>query len=109
MDLLKQYQLYSQTSFNNEKKLGEEELEVISGETFIKSSVETNDIKKRLLIFKNVHSLTEAKMLAKEYFPTKNEITSFNVCGGKCTIVNREKMFRITFDSRTEFISYSFE
>ena len=111
MNLLNQYQLYSSLSLETStKEIDEKDIRIISCNNIIESSpYETTDFKKRLLIFKNVMSISEAKIIAKKYFPTNNEVTIFSINGGKCTIVNREDLFRITYDTDLEFISYSFE
>ena len=110
MNLLNRYQLYSSLSLETStKEIEEKDIRIISYNNIEPSSYETTDFKKRLLIFKNVMSMSEAKIIAKKYFPTNNEVTTFTINGGKCTIVNREDMFRITYDTNIEFISYSFE
>ena len=66
------------------------------------------EFKERIQKFENVKSLAEAKELAQEIIPTVNEINRFYIDSAKCVIVNNDNMFRISFDTTEEFISYDF-
>ena len=67
-----------------------------------------NEFIERIGKFKKVKTLKEAKELASKIIPTANEINRFYIENAKCIIVNKEDMFRISFDTAEEFISYDF-
>ena len=58
--------------------------------------------------FTTVHTIAEARELAKKILPTKENISYFNVGNLKVTVVNRDDMFRLSIDSPEEFICYDF-
>ena len=62
----------------------------------------------RLKEFENIETIEEAKELAKKILPVANEINRFSVGDAKCTVINRDDLFRISFDTPDEFISYDF-
>lgn len=64
--------------------------------------------KQRLSEFKNIKTLEEAKVLMDKIMPVKLERTVFFVGDAKCTIISRNNMLRICYNSPTEFISYNF-
>lgn len=80
----------------------------------IQQSQESKDKEKveafleRIEPFSKLSTLEEAKDMAKRILPTKPEVTGFYVGNIKCTVVNREKEFRISVDSKEYFICYSF-
>ena len=81
----------------------------------IKKQIEENNLKKyeafkiRMEEFSKINSLEEAKALASKILPVAKEISHFNIGNAKCTIINRDDLFRISLDSSEEFTSYNFE
>ncbi len=67
-----------------------------------------DQFKKRIEQFMNIQTLEEAKELAVKILPTSKEISRFNIGEAKCTIINKEDIFRICLDSQEEFISFDF-
>lgn len=67
------------------------------------------EFKNRIKEFATVSTLEEAKELAAKILPVSQEINRFNIGNAKCTIVNRDNLFRISFDSDLEFIAYDFQ
>ena len=65
-------------------------------------------LKARIQQFDEVTSLEEAKELAKSSFRAEQEFQEFTAGNSKCTIVNKDDAFRISYDSKTDFISYDF-
>lgn len=63
----------------------------------------------RIAPFAEVKTLDEARELAKKILPTANEINRFYIGDAKCTIINKEDMFRVSVDGPSEFVSYNFE
>lgn len=66
------------------------------------------NFKTRLEQFSEVSSIEDAKALAQKILPVANETNVFRVGVGKCTIINKEDIFRICLDTADEFISYDF-
>ena len=64
--------------------------------------------KKRIEAFSEITTLEEAKALSEKTLPVANEITTFNIGNARCTVVNKENLFRISLDTQDEFISYDF-
>lgn len=65
--------------------------------------------KERIAEFANVSTLEEAKELAKQILRlTDKDIYEFNIGNSTCVVVNKDDMFRISLNSRDEFISYDF-
>ena len=64
--------------------------------------------KNRLLEFKKVSSLEDAKELLQKTMPTVLERTTFYIGDAKCSIINSSKRIKICFDSKEELISYDF-
>lgn len=67
-----------------------------------------NSLKQRVMQFEAISTKKEAIELSERIMPVKNGITSFTAGMGKCTVINRADLFRITLDSPKEFISYNF-
>jgi len=67
------------------------------------------EFKQQLEPFKEIATIEEAKELALQIMPLDKEINEIDIGNAKCTIVNRNDMFRISLDSEFEFISYDFE
>lgn len=67
-----------------------------------------NEFKKRIEAFNTIETIEEAKELSEKILPVSNEKTTFRVGNGKCTIINRDTLFRISLNSQDEFISYDF-
>lgn len=74
-----------------------------------KENAKIENFKNRIKAFENVSSLSEAKELAVDILRINEEKSSFSVAGAKCFVINTDELFRISFDSPNEFISYSFE
>ena len=51
--------------------------------------------------------ISEAKNLAKQIFHINNELSYINFDNAKCVIVYSATLFRITFESDSEFACYS--
>ena len=66
------------------------------------------NFKQRLSEFKKIKTLEEAKILMDKIMPVRLERTVFFVGDAKCTIINKNNLLRICYDSPTEFISYNF-
>lgn len=62
----------------------------------------------RMESFKNFKTIDEAKEFAKKFLPVASEVNRFQVGNAKCIVINKEDMFRISFDSEHDFISYDF-
>lgn len=67
------------------------------------------NLKDRVMKFKEVSSLADAKLLASETFRISSDFTEFSVSNAKCTIINKDNLFRISLNTSEEFISYNFE
>jgi len=67
------------------------------------------NFKSRLDAFKKIGTKEEARELAKKIMPVNNERTVFRIGEAKCIVINKEKVFRITFKTKTEFISFNFQ
>ena len=65
--------------------------------------------KERIQAFANVKTIDEARELIKKILPVANKINKFKIGNAVCTVINDEKMLRISIDAETEFISYNFE
>ena len=65
-------------------------------------------LKERIKKFSELTTLEDAKELAKTEFRAEKELQEFFVAGVSCVIVNRENMFRISYDSANEYICYDF-
>jgi len=114
---------HAQTSDYNMKKVSNEDYSMrkTSGEVntyttmFFQKSIDEQNrdkeerFKERLLEFKNVSTKEEARELAKKIMPVKNERTVFRVGQAQCIVLNKENLFRIIFQSKTEFISFNFQ
>ena len=66
-----------------------------------------NIFKQKLELFKDLRSISEAKNLAKQIFHINNELSYINFDNAKCVIVYSATLFRITFESDSEFACYS--
>ena len=64
--------------------------------------------KERISQFANISTIEEAKKLSEQILPVAQEINKFNVGIGRCVVINRSNLFRISLDSEKEFISYDF-
>ena len=64
--------------------------------------------KERVKQFETISTLQEAKDLALKILPVAKDVSSFRVGSAKCTVVNRDDMFRICVDTAEEFICYDF-
>jgi len=64
--------------------------------------------KERVKQFETISSLEEAKDLAAKILPVAKDVSSFRVGSAKCTVVNKDDMFRICVDTADEFICYDF-
>lgn len=64
--------------------------------------------KERIKRFDEVDTIEEARALAKEILPTANVMNIMTVGSGKCYVVDRPDMYRITLDSPSECICYDF-
>lgn len=65
-------------------------------------------MKVRIEEFAKINTIEEAKNLAKQILPVANDINRFSVGNAKVIIINTSDIFRISFDSPDEFISYDF-
>ena len=67
-----------------------------------------SDFLLRLERFGDITTLEDAKVLAQKILPVPNDINTFKVGNAKCTVINREDMFRVCVDTPEKFISYDF-
>ena len=67
-----------------------------------------SDFLLRLEKFGDITTLEDAKDLAQKILPVPNDINTFKVGNAKCTVINREDMFRVCVDTPEKFISYDF-
>ena len=64
--------------------------------------------KQRLEGFKHVSTLDAAKTLAAKVMPVKAGRTVFIIGDAKCTVINTDKMLKITLKTQDEYINYKF-
>ena len=115
---------HSQTSYYEMKKTVGNDYDIkksakgdVSSYTtmFFQKSIEEQNkdkeekFKERLEAFKKITTKAEARELASKIMPVKSERTVFRIGVAKCIIINKEKVFRITFISETDFICFSFQ
>ena len=74
----------------------------------VEDSEKSKAFLERIKPFKDVTNLSEAKELAARILPVKEDITTFYVGNIKCTVINKENLFRLCIDSPQEFICYNF-
>lgn len=67
------------------------------------------NLKERVMKFSDITTLEDAKLLASDSFRVSSEFTEFSISNAKCTIINKDKLFRISLNTPEEFISYDFE
>ena len=67
-----------------------------------------SDFLLRLEKFGDITTLEDAKDLAQKILPVPNDINTFKAGNAKCTVINREDMFRVCVDTPEKFISYDF-
>ena len=65
-------------------------------------------LKNRILPFEEIETIEDAKLLAKKILPINQEYTSFYSGFAKCTIINKDNLFRISLELPDEFICYDF-
>ena len=66
------------------------------------------EFKERLNQFGAIETLEEAKELSKKILPVNSEFTRFNIGGATCFIINNDDLFRVSLDSKDEFICFDF-
>ena len=88
--------------------LFEYERYAIAQKQALEDKKKADNLKRRLEPFNNIESLEKAKELAKEILPTAEEYTQFYAGNAKCSVLNAQDVFRITFDTADEFICYDF-
>ena len=64
--------------------------------------------KQRLEEFKKVSTLDAAKTLAVRVMPVQSGRTVFRIGDAKCTVINTDKMLKITLKTQDEYINYKF-
>ena len=64
--------------------------------------------KQRLEGFKNISTLDAAKTLAVKVMPVKAGRTVFRIGDAKCTVINTDKMLKITLKTQDEYINFKF-